>query len=105
VAFIWNFPAGLLVYWITTNLWTIVQQAVVRKRLGPITPPDPVAAAALMTEGDAPPKSGPRGSKPAGSSSGSASPVPEPAVATGGGRKPAPPPPPRRKRKRSGRRR
>jgi hypothetical protein len=27
-------PAGLLVYWITTNTWTIVQGAIVRKRLG-----------------------------------------------------------------------
>ena len=26
VIFVINFPAGLLVYWITTNLWTIVQQ-------------------------------------------------------------------------------
>ena len=30
----WNLPAGLLVYWITTNTWTIVQGVVVRKRLG-----------------------------------------------------------------------
>ena len=28
VPFIINFPAGLLVYWITTNLWTVVQQRV-----------------------------------------------------------------------------
>ena len=39
VLFVWQFPAGLLVYWITTNLWTIVQQAIVRKRLGPLRPP------------------------------------------------------------------
>src|SRR3954447_11158102 len=38
VLFVWQFPAGLLVYWITTNLWTIAQQAIVRKRLGPIRP-------------------------------------------------------------------
>ena len=37
-----NFPAGLLVYWITTNLWTFGQQVVVRR----IAPPVPVAAAA-----------------------------------------------------------
>ena len=36
VAFIINFPAGLLVYWITTNLWTIVQQFIVRRTVGPI---------------------------------------------------------------------
>jgi YidC/Oxa1 family membrane protein insertase len=39
VLFVINFPAGLLVYWITTNLWTIVQQMIVRKRLGPLRPP------------------------------------------------------------------
>ena len=36
IPFIINFPAGLLVYWITTNLWTIVQQFIVRKTVGPV---------------------------------------------------------------------
>ena len=44
VIFVINFPAGLLVYWITTNLWTIVQQTIVRKRLGPMRPPSPTAS-------------------------------------------------------------
>ena len=39
VIFVINFPAGLLVYWITTNFWTIIQQTIVRKRLGPMRPP------------------------------------------------------------------
>ena len=39
VIFVINFPAGLLVYWITTNFWTIIQQSIVRKRLGPMRPP------------------------------------------------------------------
>jgi YidC/Oxa1 family membrane protein insertase len=30
----WQLPAGLLVYWITTNTWTIAQGVIVRKRLG-----------------------------------------------------------------------
>ena len=34
VTFIINFPAGLMVYWITTNCWTIVQQLIVRKTVG-----------------------------------------------------------------------
>ena len=38
VTFVIQFPAGLLVYWITTNIWTIVQQAIIRKRLGPLRP-------------------------------------------------------------------
>src|SRR3954452_9264000 len=41
VPFIRTFPAGLLVYWITTNSWTGVQQYVVRRRLGPMSPPKP----------------------------------------------------------------
>src|SRR3954451_8820873 len=39
VPFIRTFPAGLLVYWITTNTWTAVQQYLVRRHIGPITPP------------------------------------------------------------------
>ncbi len=30
VAFLWKFPSGLFVYWITTNLWTIGQTMIVR---------------------------------------------------------------------------
>jgi len=30
-----QYPAGLLVYWITTNMWTIAQQFVVKRRIGP----------------------------------------------------------------------
>ena len=33
VFFIRTFPAGLLVYWITTNVWTVGQQLFVRKAL------------------------------------------------------------------------
>src|SRR3954447_19777652 len=40
VPFIQSFPAGLLIYWITTNTWTAVQQYLVRRSLGPIKPPD-----------------------------------------------------------------
>ncbi len=38
VIFIIQFPAGLIVYWITTNLWTIGQQYFVRRTVGPIQP-------------------------------------------------------------------
>ncbi len=37
--FVIQFPAGLIVYWITTNLWTMGQQYVVRRMLGPMMPP------------------------------------------------------------------
>jgi YidC/Oxa1 family membrane protein insertase len=98
VIFIINFPAGLLVYWITTNLWTIVQQAIIRKRLGPMRPPgqEGMGLGELLR----------------GGGSASSSGKPAPAVAGGGdgnppkGRPSGPPPaPPRRKKKRSGRRR
>jgi len=35
VPFVVQFPAGLLVYWITTNTWTIGQQLTIRKLLPP----------------------------------------------------------------------
>ena len=35
---LYEFPAGLLVYWITTNLWTVGQGYLLRKKLGPIMP-------------------------------------------------------------------
>ena len=47
VTFVIRFPAGLLVYWITTNLWTIVQQLIIKKRLGPLRP--------KLAEGESPP--------------------------------------------------
>ena len=50
VIFVIQFPAGLLLYWITTNCWTIVQQAIVRKRLGPLRPPETPRAAVALAE-------------------------------------------------------
>ncbi|MEA2480901.1 MAG: YidC/Oxa1 family rane protein insertase [Thermoleophilaceae bacterium] len=47
VAFIINFPAGLLVYWITTNSWTIAQQLVIRK----VMPPPHLATATAGGDG------------------------------------------------------
>jgi YidC/Oxa1 family membrane protein insertase len=96
VIFIINFPAGLLVYWITTNLWTIVQQAIIRKRLGPMRPPGAVTTSLSDLF---------RGGGGGGG-------APAPAAAGGGNGSPPkgkpsgpPPAPPRRKKKRSGRRR
>jgi YidC/Oxa1 family membrane protein insertase len=39
VVFVHTFPAGLIVYWITTNLWTVGQGYILRKRIGPIGAP------------------------------------------------------------------
>ncbi|MGH2967537.1 MAG: YidC/Oxa1 family membrane protein insertase [Solirubrobacteraceae bacterium] len=112
VLFVWQFPAGLLVYWITTNLWTIVQQAIVRKRLGPLRPPgqeqESLGDMLKKLRGD----DEDRGAKAGGRREA------KPKVASGATAKPAvagnepkgrpsgpPPAPPRRKKKRSGRRR
>src|SRR5918997_1668730 len=67
VIFIINFEAGLIVYWITTNVWTIGQQLLVRKlypKPEPLDPRDavpetkpargkPATAAAVAGGGDA----------------------------------------------------
>jgi YidC/Oxa1 family membrane protein insertase len=111
IPFVWTFPAGLLVYWITTNSWTIVQQFIVRRTVGPMPPPD----LSMLTDrgggkggdgkagADGGGRAGPRARAGAGAVS---------AGANGGangaprGRTAPPPPPPRRKKKqRSGRRR
>ncbi len=94
IPFIISFPAGLLVYWITTNLWTIVQQFIVRRTVGPVQPP--MQPGGSKDDGDEKPgrRSGPS-PKPAAS-------APE----QGRRRASAPPPPPsKRKKKKSGRRR
>jgi len=89
VAFLFRYPAGLLLYWITTNLWTIGQQYFIRQRIGPSPAKPPDAGA--------------------GSPNGQTKVSPKAALAgatvVGGSSVGAPPPPPRRKKQRSGRRR
>ncbi|MDX6673253.1 MAG: YidC/Oxa1 family rane protein insertase, partial [Solirubrobacteraceae bacterium] len=120
VIFIISFPAGLIVYWITTNCWTIGQQYIVRRTAGPLKPavaagggelPEGAAAAVAGGGGGGGGSSGAGGGLLGGlggllgrggdggdgdgdgNSKGAAKP------------KAPPPPPPRRKKKRSGRRR
>lgn len=50
VIFIIRFPAGLLVYWITSNAWTMVQGFGMRRMMGP--PPVPVVAEGAEDEDD-----------------------------------------------------
>ncbi len=83
VAFIINFPAGLILYWITTNVWTILQGYIVRRRVGPMRPP-PLPEPAAAGSG--------------GGASGSGAKKAQRAA-------PPPRPPRKRSRKRSGRRR
>jgi YidC/Oxa1 family membrane protein insertase len=95
----YNFPAGLLVYWITTNLWTVTQGYVLRKRLGPIKPPAP-------SGGDGKPDGGGEGLL-ARLTGGALSPKQAAPARAAAKSAPSGPPPqsPRKKKKRSGRRR
>jgi YidC/Oxa1 family membrane protein insertase len=99
--FIFTFPGGLLVYWITTNLWTIGQQYVVRRQMPP--PPPPVGkGGAPPGKGDSP--NGRADGKPDGPK-GKGEPALAGVGAGGSTGASAPPRPPRKKKKRSGRRR
>ncbi len=111
VIFIINFEAGLILYWITTNVWTIGQQLLVKKlypKPEPLDPRDAVpeqkpargkpATAAALTDGGSDAKAKPAAktkakAKTQGSGDGN------------GGPAKAPPGSPRKKKKRSGRRR
>jgi YidC/Oxa1 family membrane protein insertase len=115
VGFIFRFPAGLIMYWITTNIWTIGQQQFLRRVVGsrqPEAPPLPEAGPAKpasKSKDDAAPASGggllARLSQ-AGQSSGNGGGNGAGSTAEESRVTKAPPPPPRaRKRKRSGRRR
>jgi YidC/Oxa1 family membrane protein insertase len=109
VIFIINFPAGLIVYWITTNVWTIGQQLLVKKlypKPEPLDPRDAVpeqkpargkpATAAALTDGGSDAKAKPAAkAKTKTKASGDGN----------GGPAKAPPGSPRKKKKRSGRRR
>jgi YidC/Oxa1 family membrane protein insertase len=96
IVILYRYPAGLLVYWITTNLWTIVQQFLIKRHMGPAAPAAPAAAGASNG------KAGRllRPALAAGGASGTASAKDVPSAPAA-----APPPPPRKKKKRSGRRR
>ena len=105
VIFIINFEAGLIVYWITTNVWTIGQQLVVRK----LYPKPEILkdGAAGDEEKDAPKAARGRPSTVA-AATGNGADTSKAAKASGGangGNTKTPPNSPRKKKKRSGRRR
>jgi YidC/Oxa1 family membrane protein insertase len=116
VIILYRYPAGLLVYWITTNLWTIGQQLLIRRYMGP--PPTPADTSAEARDGKSRrvlkpalagagvTGAGSGGSGGSGSSSGGAAGASEPSSPPARSRASSPPPrPPRKKKKRSGRRR
>ena len=55
VPFIISFPAGLILYWITTNVWTIGQQLVIKKVVPPPVHTTPEGAAAIKASKPPPP--------------------------------------------------
>lgn len=55
VPFILSFPAGLILYWITTNFWTIGQQLVIKKVVPPPVTTTPEGAAAIQAAKPPPP--------------------------------------------------
>ncbi|HVQ57492.1 MAG TPA: YidC/Oxa1 family membrane protein insertase [Solirubrobacterales bacterium] len=55
VPFIISFPAGLILYWITTNIWTIGQQFVVKKVIPVPVTATPEGAAAVVAAKPPPP--------------------------------------------------
>jgi|SRR5271154_1731077 len=97
VVILYRYPAGLLVYWITTNLWTVGQQYLIKRHMGA---PPPIAEKGPGSSGGSAngTTEGVRGSVPKS----------QPAMAgvsAGAAGGPPPPRPPRKKKKRSGRRR
>jgi YidC/Oxa1 family membrane protein insertase len=100
VIFIIRFPSGLILYWITTNLATMVQMYTIKRLMGPA----PVAVATTVVDDDDEPGGGGlgallRGRGPRGGGDPAASVVTAPRAPQ------RPPAPPRKKKKRSGRRR
>jgi YidC/Oxa1 family membrane protein insertase len=55
VPFIINFPAGLILYWITTNFWTIGQSFVIQRIVPPPIAATPEGAAAIQAAKAPPP--------------------------------------------------
>ena len=88
VPFIINFPAGLMLYWLTTNLWTTGQGIITRRLMPKPAPPD-------KRTSRTPPKEEPEPASGNGAPRGTSK-------AQTGGRKPVAGPPRRVKRKRGG---
>lgn len=96
VTFIVNFDAGLIVYWVTTNFWTIGQQLFIKRFL---PPPEPLPATGGAAPAGARAAVDGKAKRPAKAAEG------EESGSNGAEAAKAPPPGPRKKKKRSGRRR
>src|SRR5919201_1573193 len=103
VFFVFRFEAGLLVYWVATNCWTIGQQLFIKRFL---PPPEPLPAGASAVGGGGGGSGGPDGEGGGPRSPKARAPKPRTAEASsgsnaptgGGGSTKAPPPPPRKRK-------
>jgi YidC/Oxa1 family membrane protein insertase len=102
VLFVRTFPAGLLVYWITTNVWTVGQQYIIKNYIAHHPPEAPPPS---DTGGKPAQKKPPSGDGDGGGTKQRARQPAPAAAAVSSGSGSAPPRPPRKKKKRSGRRR
>ena len=126
VVFIIRFPAGLIVYWVTTNTWTMLQQGTLKYFMGPPPPSAAIEAAAIAGPAPKTPRNPRNGGGGTPDKNGNGAPPKgggglggvlrgiggqkdaagdSKAGATAGAVPAVPPRPPRKKRKRSGRRR
>jgi YidC/Oxa1 family membrane protein insertase len=112
VVILYRYPAGLLVYWITTNLWTIGQQYLIKRHMGPPvqsdSKPPPGAESGKGSKRMPSLEPAPVGAAAAAGASSGASRRGSGGGSSGASRPSgsAPPPrPPRKKKKRSGKRR
>jgi YidC/Oxa1 family membrane protein insertase len=103
-----SFEAGLIVYWITTNVWTVGQQLLVKK----LYPKPELEEAEAEGDGAKPARGKPTAEKAGGETGDTGDGKPQrtkaaakAGAAGGNGRTAKPPPSPRKKKKRSGRRR
>ncbi|HXY17284.1 MAG TPA: membrane protein insertase YidC [Gaiellaceae bacterium] len=95
VPFLLRFPTGLMLYWLTTNLWT-TGQGVITRRMVPKPAPPPKRSSRTPPAEQAVPAGG---TAPAAKTGGGGA---QPSAAQGNGRKPVAGPPRRVKRKRGG---
>jgi YidC/Oxa1 family membrane protein insertase len=61
IPFIVNFPAGLVLYWMTTNLWTVGQGLITRRLIPKVAPPGGGGGATGPKRSSRTPPKGPQG--------------------------------------------
>jgi YidC/Oxa1 family membrane protein insertase len=97
---VYNFPAGLMIYWLTTNLWT-TGQGFITRRLMP-KPPEPEKRSSRAPAKDAPAPTGAKATTAKRTQAGPAKKQASQPAAKAQGQKPVAGPPKRVRRKRGG---